>query len=127
MFYNVQACACRAHQQAAIASGGRLHSMTQNYTVERVILEAVGTAVPTALTLPYAGETPRWGIVIIPGSMSSDVDGNYPSANMNPHMYADLARQLAERGHAALRYAKEGPDTGTVVVYEEKANEHPIF
>jgi hypothetical protein len=101
--------------------------MTQNYTEERVILEAVGTKFPAALTLPAGGREPRWGIVIIPGSMSSDVDGNYPSANMNPHMYADLARQLAERGHAALRYAKEGSDTGTVVVDEEKANEHPIF
>src|SRR5205823_1092953 len=54
-------------------------------------------------------------------------DGNYPSANMNPHMYADLGRQLAQRGHSVLRYAKVGPDTGSVVVDEKKAAEHRIF
>lgn len=81
---------------------------------------------PAALTLPE-GQEPRWGIVLIPGSMASDVDGNYPSAGMNPHTYADLGRQLAKRGHAVLRYAKYGSDTGAEVVDKEKRETHPIF
>src|SRR5437588_13069095 len=59
--------------------------------------------------------------------LANDVNGNYPSAGMNPHTYADLGRQLARRGHAVLRYAKVGPDTGSVVVDEKKAAEHRIF
>jgi pimeloyl-ACP methyl ester carboxylesterase len=42
-------------------------------------------------------------------------------------MYADLARQLAELGHAVLRYAKHGPGTGTVVVDEGQAKAHRVF
>ena len=100
--------------------------MTQNYKEERFMLEAEGMQLPAALTLPE-GQEVKWSIVLIPGSMASDVDGNYPSANMHPHMYADLGRQLAQRGHAVLRYAKNGPDTGSIVVDEKKAEEHRIF
>jgi len=59
--------------------------------------------------------------------MASDVDGNYPDTGSRPHLYADLARQLAERGHAVLRYAKEGAQTGSVVVDEAASLAHPIF
>lgn len=87
---------------------------------------AEGAQLPAALTLP-ADQDVRWSIVLIPGSMASDVEGNYPSANMNPHMYADLARQLAQRGHAVLRYAKLGPGTGATVVDSAQAAAHPMF
>jgi hypothetical protein len=42
-------------------------------------------------------------------------------------MYADLARQLAGLGHAVLRYAKQGPGTGTAIVDEELVKAHRIF
>jgi pimeloyl-ACP methyl ester carboxylesterase len=100
--------------------------MEHNYREERLLLETEGTQFPAALTLPEEQEV-RWSIVIVPGSLANDVDGNYPSASMNPHMYADLGRQLAQRGHAVLRYAKLGPDAGAVVVDEKKAAEHRIF
>ena len=100
--------------------------MEQQYREERFMLEAEGYQLPAALTVPE-GQVVRWSIVLIPGSMGSDVDGNYPGMHMNPHMYADLARQLAERGHAVLRYAKRGYGTGSVVVDEALAKAHPIF
>lgn len=100
--------------------------MQQHYKEERFLLEAEGTQLPAALTLPEWQEV-RWSIVLIPGSMESDVDGNYPTANMKPHMYADLARQLAQHGHAVLRYAKVGSSSEAVVVDKEKAAEHRIF
>lgn len=100
--------------------------MPQNYTEKHFMLEAEGTQLPAALTLPE-GQEVKWAIVLIPGSMANDVDGNYPSANMHPHTYADLGRQLTQHGHAVLRYAKAGSDTGSVVVDEEKAHEHRIF
>ncbi|MBO0796589.1 MAG: hypothetical protein J2P36_37360, partial [Ktedonobacteraceae bacterium] len=87
---------------------------------------AEGARIPAVLTLPEDGSA-RWLVVIIPGSMFSDVDGNYPDAHMKPHMYADLARQLAQRGHAVLRYAKVSEQTGAVIVDKEQAEAHPIF
>ncbi|HLJ36664.1 MAG TPA: alpha/beta fold hydrolase [Ktedonobacteraceae bacterium] len=100
--------------------------MEQHYREERFLLEAEGAQLPAALTLPE-GQEVKWSIVIIPGSMASDVDGNYPSANMKPHMYADLARQLAQHGHAVLRYAKIGSGSDAAVVDKVKAAEHRIF
>lgn len=100
--------------------------MECNYKEEHLQFEAEGIQFPAALTLPVEQEV-RWSIVLIPGSMANDVDGNYPSANMHPHTYADLGRQLAQQGHAVLRYAKKGPDTGTHVIDEQKAAEHRLF
>ncbi len=100
--------------------------MAQHYKEDRFLLEAEGAQLPAALTLPMRQEV-KWSIVLIPGSMASDVDGNYPSANMRPHMYADMARQLAQHRHAVLRYAKIGSGSDAVVVDKEKATEHRIF
>lgn len=97
-----------------------------NYKEERFFLEAEGMQFPAALTLPEEGEA-AWSIVLIPGSMANDVDGNYPSANMHPHMYADLGRQLAQRGHAVLRYAKFGPDTGAKIVDKQQVEQRRVF
>ena len=89
--------------------------MEQQYREEHFLLEAEGYQLPAALTLPE-GQAVRWAVVLIPGSMGNDVDGNYPEMHMNPHLYADLGRQLAGRGHAVLRYAKHGSGTGSIVV-----------
>lgn len=96
------------------------------YREEHFLLEAEGYRLPAALTLPQ-GEEAKWGIVLLPGSMSNDVDGNYPGTPMKPHLYADLARQLATQGHAVLRYAKYGTGTGAVVVDEKRVVAHHIF
>lgn len=100
--------------------------MEHTYKEEHLQFEAEGIQFPAALTLPVE-QAVKWNIVLIPGSMANDVNGNYPSANMHPHTYADLARQLAQQGHAVLRYAKKGPDTGTHVIDEQKAAEHRLF
>ncbi|WP_229205963.1 S9 family peptidase [Duganella sp. Leaf126] len=63
----------------------------------------------------------------MPGSLFSDVDGNYPTMNMRPHAYADLARQLCARGFAVLRMAKIGPGTGSRTVDAALAATHTEF
>ncbi|EFH80643.1 alpha/beta hydrolase family protein [Ktedonobacter racemifer] len=100
--------------------------MEQPYQEEHLALEAEGYRLPAALTLPQ-GEKVKWRIVLLPGSMSNDVDGNYPGTLMKPHLYADLARQLAGRGHAVLRYAKYGAGTGAEMVDEKRVVAHRIF
>ena len=88
-------------------------------------LTVEGMAIPALLTLP---DGPAAGaVLLIPGSLFSDVNGDYPAWNMRPHVYAHLARQLAARGWAAYRYAKHGPGTGTVVVDADAARAHRRF
>jgi fermentation-respiration switch protein FrsA (DUF1100 family) len=89
-------------------------------------LEVDGIRFPAMLTVPATGD-PISAIVLVPGSLFIDVDGDYPSWNLHPHMYADLARQLAAKGHAVLRYAKAGPGTGSVTVDRERAQVHLHF
>lgn len=100
--------------------------MEQPYQEEHFLLEAEGYRLPAALTLP-PGQTVKWSILLLPGSMSNDVDGNYPGTPMQPHMYADLARQLAGQGHAVLRYAKYGEGTGAEIVDEQQVEAHRFF
>lgn len=89
-------------------------------------LEVDGMRFPARLTVPAEGP-PVAAVVLVPGSLFSDADGDYPTWNLRPHMYADLARQLAARGHAVLRYAKPGPGTGSEVVDAEQAKAHLHF
>jgi fermentation-respiration switch protein FrsA (DUF1100 family) len=82
-------------------------------TEKRLELEFNGVLLPAMLTLPSGRDTLKWGIVIVPGSFYNDLDGNYRKEDGNPfearpHMYSDLARQLAEDGMAVLRYARAG-------------------
>ena len=98
----------------------------RSYVEVALFLEAAGQRIPAALTLPARGE-PRGGVVLVPGSLFLDVDGNMPMMNARPHAYADLARQLAARGMAVLRYAKRGPGTGSEVVDPEAAAGHRTF
>lgn len=89
------------------------------YVEERTFVEAVGWRIPAAITLPANPgdlDAPAGLIVLVPGSLYSDVDGDFPMFDAHPHAYRDLARQLAERGHAVIRYAKRGPGTGAEVV-----------
>lgn len=88
------------------------------FVEEHFLLESVGQRIPAAVTRPTEGP-PRGGVVIVPGSLFIDVDGNLPTMNCRPHVYLDLARQLAGRGVMAVRYAKRGPGTGSEIVDPE--------
>ncbi|HKG91470.1 MAG TPA: alpha/beta fold hydrolase, partial [Gemmatimonadaceae bacterium] len=89
---------------------------------ERPLTLAVsGWEVPAALTLPAgarAGAELPGAVLLVPGSLFSDVNGDYPTWNLFPHVYAHLARQLSARGLAVYRFAKMGPGTGSVAVDE---------
>lgn len=75
-------------------------------------LSVPGYDVPAALTLP---DGPVAGaVLLVPGSLFSDVDGNFPTWNSFPRVYGHLAEGLATRGLAALRFAKLGPGSGSV-------------
>jgi len=77
-------------------------------------LRTCGLEIPAAFTTP-AAHLPSAVLLFIPGSLFSDVNGDYPSWNSFPGASVSLARQLAERGIAVYRYAKAGPGTGTEV------------
>ncbi|HUX67880.1 MAG TPA: alpha/beta fold hydrolase [Terriglobales bacterium] len=83
----------------------------------RLSLVMDGIELPAALTLP---PQPLAALLLIPGSLNSDVDGNFAPMFPGqpaclPHAYKDLAEQLAAARLAVLRYAKTGPGTGALV------------
>ncbi len=88
-------------------------------------LAVSGLAFPCRIDRP--AHAPRAALVLIPGSLFLDVDGNYPAWNVRPETYRELGAQLAARGIAVLRYAKPGPGTGTVVTDAEAAARHGEF
>ena len=95
--------------------------MTPSTHVEEMsTFEELGYRIPCALTLPsrdgVAQREIASAILLVPGSLFSDVNGDFPAWNIFPHVYAHLARQLSARGHAVYRFAKAGPGTGTVEV-----------
>ncbi len=78
-------------------------------------LRVSGWEIPTALTLPASLEHDvESAVLLIPGSLFSDVNGDYPTWNSFPHVYAHLAHRLSVLGHAVFRFAKLGPGTGSV-------------
>ncbi len=90
---------------------------TTSYIEERCTLAVPGWNIPAALTMPAertAGDPLPSAILLVPGSLFSDVNGDYPTWSSFPHVYAHLARQLSARGHAVYRFAKLGPGTGSV-------------
>ncbi len=96
-------------------------------TETRLELTVDGVKLPAAITKPCTGKI-KAAIVIVPGSLDSDIDGNYPQMpGFAPHVYADLSKQLAQRGYAVLRYARHGEQTGSIVINEEKALRHKDF
>ena len=87
-------------------------------------LAVSGWDIPAALTLPATPSEKgalASAILLIPGSLFSDVNGDYPAWNSFPHVYAHLAHQFAARGHAVYRFAKLGPGTGSVTTDAEAA------
>lgn len=69
----------------------------------------------------------RAAALILPGSLFSDVDGDYPSWNVRPHALRDIAHQFAARGVASMRQAKIGPGTGSETIDAEAARAHQRF
>ncbi|MEM1201766.1 MAG: alpha/beta hydrolase [Acidobacteriota bacterium] len=100
---------------------------TPEWAETELTLEVSGVRIPARLTLPRRDGTPASAMVLVPGSLHSDVDGNYPSWGIFPRTYADLGRQLAARGHAVLRFAKLGPGSGSEVVDAAAAERHRAF
>lgn len=100
--------------------------MTQTHPSEQDATVTVsGVEIACRVNLPEGAPLAR--LLLLPGSLYSDVDGNYPSMGMNPHAYADLARQLAARGFAVVRMAKIGPGTGSQTIDAEAASAHGDF
>jgi len=89
------------------------------------IVTVAGVEIVCRLTVP--SEPARGAVLLLPGSLFSDVDGNYPTMQLKPHLYADLAAQLGERGFAVLRMAKIGPGTGSRTVDAQAAARHADF
>lgn len=89
-------------------------------------VEFAGIRFPARLTRPASGE-PVGAVLIVPGSLNSDVDGNYNNWGVRPNVYADLARQLGDRGWIVLRYAKAGPGTGAEVTDLAASAAHADF
>ena len=106
----------------APAADGAAQSVGLKETNGSVIVH--GVEVPYRITMP---EHPRGAILLIPGSLGSDVDGNYPTMGLAPHAYADLAQQLGARGYAVLRMAKVGLGTGSRTIDPAEAARHGEF
>jgi pimeloyl-ACP methyl ester carboxylesterase len=103
-------------QDSAEAIPSREHDAT---------VTVAGVEIACRLTAPVGSA--RGAVLLVPGSLYSDVDGNYPSMNWRPHAYADLARQLGERGFFVLRMAKIGPGTGSRTIAADVARRHLDF
>ncbi len=108
---------------------GPISSMEKDMPItEKPFLLAVnGTSAPAVVTSPEDGVA-AWGIVLVPGSFMNDIDGDYLAEHGNPftakpHTYRDLARQLAARECAVLRYARGG----VTVVDKDQAEAHRHF
>jgi hypothetical protein len=95
--------------------------MTDAFHEQLSTLDVGGYRIPTALTLPANTTNVESAILLVPGSLFSDVNGDYPAWQIFPHVYAHLAQQLSARGHAVLRFAKLGPGTGSSVIDEQAA------
>ena len=84
-----------------------------------------GVEIACRLTIPQ--DARAGAILLLPGSLYSDVDGDYPAMNMHPHTYADLADKLGGRGFVVLRMAKIGPGTGSKTVDPARPCTTPTF
>lgn len=94
-------------------------------TEEDATLVVDGVRLPGRITKP-TGAT-RASVLLLPGSLFSDADGDYPSWNVRPHVYRDFAQQLAALGIASMRQAKIGPGTGSETVDPALAAAHQHF
>lgn len=88
-------------------------------------LITTGFAIPCKLAWPAGA--PKGAVLILPGSLFIDVEGDMPSMGLHPHAYADIAGQLAALGWASLRMAKIGPGTGSRAIDEPLARKNATF
>src|SRR5690349_20205030 len=96
-----------------------------SYIESNLVASIPGWRIPAAITVPADWTPDRMLPSVIfhcPGSLFSDVNGDYPAWQSFPHVNAHLARQLSARGHAVFRWAKLGPGTGS----EPADDLHPI-
>lgn len=94
-------------------------------TEDDATLTILGVSIPGKLTRP-SGPV-KAAMLLLPGSLYADVDGNYPMWNAMPHTNRDIAHQLATHGIAVLRQAKIGPGTGSQTIDAEAAKAHQRF
>lgn len=94
-------------------------------TEQDATVTVMGVKIPGRLTRPQG--SPRAAVLLLPGSLYSDVDGNYPMWHATPNTNRDIAVQLAAHGIAVLRQAKIGPGTGSQTVDPEAAKGHQRF
>src|SRR5262245_51267032 len=103
---------------AAIAGGASLDESDASLVID-------GVRIPGRITRP--AQPPRGAVLLVPGSLFCDVDGDFPTWNVRPHVYRDLAHQLAARGMVVMRQAKIGPGTGSETLDAEAAAAHRHF
>lgn len=84
-----------------------------------------GVRIPGLIAKPSGAA--KASVLLLPGSLFSDADGDYPAWNVRPHVYRDLAHQLSALGVASMRQAKIGPGTGSEVVDAAQAAAHQHF
>lgn len=106
---------CTVTGAAAAAAPATTHQGTdmnhQESSISNCALEVSGIRSPCRIDWPQG--QPLAAVVLIPGSLFLDVDGNLPLWQAYPNTYRDLAAMLARRGYVVLRYAKPGPQTGS--------------
>ncbi len=123
MFQQIAMAAVGALTLSIIAPAGNAGAAPLRERDDTVTV--AGVEIACRLTFPAGA--PQGAVLLLPGSLFSDVDGNYPTMNLKPHLYADLAAQLGERGFAVLRMAKIGPGTGSRTVDPQAAARHAQF
>lgn len=94
-------------------------------TEEDATLVIDGVRLPGRIAKPSGAA--RASVLILPGSLFSDADGDYPAWNVRPHAYRDFAQQLAALGVVSMRQAKIGPGTGSETVDAALASAHLHF
>ncbi|MGD9981625.1 MAG: alpha/beta hydrolase [Hyphomonadaceae bacterium] len=112
------AAACAVADQATAQE-------TTTMTEEDATLVVDGVRIPGRIAKP-AGAA-RTSVLILPGSLFADADGDFPAWNVRPHVYRDLAHQLADLGVASMRQAKIGPGTGSETVDPALSPAHQHF
>lgn len=111
----------------AQAAASTIMNTTDTFSESDATLVVDGIRIPGRLTRPAGTAKPTAAVLILAGSLFSDVDGDYPFMNARPHVYRDLAHQLAARGMASLRQAKIGPGTGSETLDANEALKHRRF
>ncbi|MEZ5996583.1 MAG: alpha/beta hydrolase [Hyphomonadaceae bacterium] len=92
---------------------------------EDATVEVAGVRIPGRIASPVGA--PKASVLMLPGSLFSDVDGDFPTWNVRPHVYRDLAQHFAALGIATMRQAKIGPGTGSETLDATAAVAHRRF